>query len=418
MNDHLEDHLRTALGHAAEHAPRAPGTLSARVVTRSRRRRVHAQALVAAAVVVLVAGGAGIAVRGTGTVDPAANPPPAPSAESTPGTPSPSDEPVAEVPDPVEKVWPEALWKIPAELPGGRKFQPQAFIDDHTLLLEAWKSFEKANAIYSYDLESHRVRKLADIRTPKGVFASKYTVGDGLIVWQTIDEADGDENTAPRTTKFWSIPVGGGEPTAIRMDRTLKGGADRLVVTGGKLAFSLERGGVFTVPLGGGTMEPVQGADRHHIVRWPWVGTPGRYAPDGAAVFRELFNAENGDMDEAVVRPGERNVRCGVTTCIGTRPDGRSTFFRLRDGSREREIPGQPFLEGLAADRFHAVHLPRPPGGQYLLDLATGRSGDLGLRPDADGGMISVIPGATDGRLVAYPVEDEYVIIDLARIDE
>ncbi|GIH78458.1 hypothetical protein [Planobispora longispora] len=417
MSDHLEDSLRTALGHAAEHAPRAPGALSAHVAARSRRRRARAQTLLAAAAVVLVAGGAGIAVRGIGDgpVTPATGPFPAPSTGSASGTPSPSGEPV--MPDPVEKVWPEAVWKIPAELPGGREFHPQAFIDDRTLLLETSESFEKADAIYSYDLAERRIRKIADISTPKGVFASGYTVGNGLIVWQTIDEADGDESTAPRTTEFWSVPVEGGRPTAIRTDRPLKGGAGKLTVIGDKLAFSLERGGVFTVPLGGGTVEPVPGADRHHILRWPWVGTPGRHPQDGETAFGELFNVETGAVDEAVVRPGERNVKCDVTACVGSKPDGRSAFFRLRDGSRERDIPGESFA-GLASDRFRIVHLPVPRGGQYLHDPITGKSGDLGIRADADGSSIAVHAALGDDRLVAYPIEDEYVIIDLSKIGE
>nr|BFE83978.1 hypothetical protein GCM10020093_065790 [Planobispora longispora] len=320
------------------------------------------------------------------------------------------------MPDPVEKVWPEAVWKIPAELPGGREFHPQAFIDDRTLLLETSESFEKADAIYSYDLAERRIRKIADISTPKGVFASGYTVGNGLIVWQTIDEADGDESTAPRTTEFWSVPVEGashghphGPPAEGRGRQAHRDrGQARLLPRTGRGLHGSSRGG---------TVEPVPGADRHHILRWPWVGTPGRHPQDGETAFGELFNVETGAVDEAVVRPGERNVKCDVTACVGSKPDGRSAFFRLRDGSRERDIPGESFA-GLASDRFRIVHLPVPRGGQYLHDPITGKSGDLGIRADADGSSIAVHAALGDDRLVAYPIEDEYVIIDLSKIGE
>ncbi|MFC7647225.1 hypothetical protein ACFQX6_46905 [Streptosporangium lutulentum] len=180
-----------------------------------------------------------------------------------------------------------------------------------------------------------------------------------------------------RVTEFWSVPISGGRPTAVDTAAPVKGGGDRLTVVGDKLAFSVLEGGVFTVPLGGGTVEPVAGAGRHHILRWPWVGTPGEYTPNHETSFEDLLNVETGETSKAVVRPGEQDVRCGVTTCIGNRSEGPS-FHRLRDGSQERDLPGSAFM-GLGADRFQTVDMPRPRDGQYLIDLVTGKSGDLGL---------------------------------------
>jgi hypothetical protein len=418
MNDDLEDVLRRTLGHASQRAPQAPSSLSAQITTHSLRRRARVQALVAAVAVAVVASGAVVAVRGSDSPAPTVvNPTQAPS--SATATPAPSGEPTSEAPsgkqasethEPIEKVWPQAVWKIPAKLPGIRKYQPRIFIDDHTLLLETWESFEKANAIYAYDLDGGQVRKIADIRTPKGVFASGYTAGAGRIVWQTINQVDGS-----RATEFWSAPIAGGQPTVINTVTPVKGGGDHLTVVGDKLAFSVFEGGVFTVPLGGGTVEPVTGADRHHILRWPWVGTPGESTPNRETSFEDLFNVETGERSKAVVRPGEENVRCGVTTCTGDR-QGSPSFYRLRDGSQERDLPGSAAL-GLGADRFQTVFSPRPRGGQYMIDLVTGKTGDLGLPPpDAKGQSISVQPGIGDDRLVSYPVKGEHVVIDLTKI--
>lgn len=391
MNQELEDDLRSALGHASERAPLAPGGLSAHIVSRSRRRRMRTHALLAAATVVVIAGGAGLALRGTdGDAQPVAVNP----TWSAPA-----------MPDPVEKVWPEAVWKIPAKLPGVGKYQPRRFIDDHTVLLETWESFEKANAVYAYDLGTGQVRKIADIRTPKGVYASGFTVGGGRIVWQTI---------ADMATRFWSVPISGGTPEPIATDRTVKGRGDGLAVVGDRLAFSLLEGGVFTVPLGGGTVTAVEGAAGHHILRWPWVGTPGDYTPDNEPSFETLLNAETGQTSKALVRPGEEYVRCGVKTCVGIRPD-ETNFYRLRDGSQERDLPASAVL-GLAADRFIAFYPDRRETGQVLYDLATGTSGDLGLRPASKKQSIYVEPGLGDGRLVAYQLKNEYVIIDLTKI--
>ncbi|MGI5493355.1 hypothetical protein [Microtetraspora malaysiensis] len=401
MSDHLEEVLRSTLGHASDLAPHAPSDLSTHIARRSRVRRMRVQAVVAAAAVVVMAGGTAMAVRGAGHD---------PTAVSPSVTPSPTAT-EARIPAPVEKVWPEAVWKIPAKLPGVRKFQPRGFIDDRTLLLETWESFEKANAIYAYDLNSGRVRKVTNIRTPKGVYASGYAVGGGRIVWQTIDATHGE----PVTTSFWWAPVTGGKVTAIATERAVKGGGDQLAVVGDRLAFSLSEGGVFTVPLDGGAVEPVAGAEGHHILRWPWVGTPGQYTPEGETSFQELLNAETGETSRAAVHPGEKYVRCGVTMCSGTKAD-RTDFYRLRDGSQERPLPPRSSLFGLALDRFLTAHLPNPPGGQVLYDVVTGKSGDLGLRPNAKGQSIAVEPAIGDGRLVAYPLGNEYVIIDLAKI--
>ncbi|MEU7861800.1 hypothetical protein [Nonomuraea sp. NPDC049141] len=393
MTRKLEDDLHRVIGSASECAPHAPIDFSARIAARSRRRRTRGQALVAAVAVVIVAGGTGLAARGTSddSAPIAVRPARTPSSPST-------------LPDPVEKVWPSAVRKIPAKLPGGRKFQPRTFIDDHTLLLETWESFEKADAVYAYDLDTGQTRKITEISTPKGVYASGYAIGGGRIVWQTIENM---------RTRFWYVPISGGEPAAIDTGRAVKGRVDELSVAGDKLAFSLFEGGVFTVPLEGGTVTPVAGADRHHILRWPWVGSPGQYTPDNEPSFEELLNVETGQTSKAVIHPGEQNVRCGVLTCVGRRPD-QPSFYRLRDGSQERDLPDSTL--GLAFDRLMTVSLDQPRGAQALLDLASGKSADLGLRQDAKGQGISIHPGLTYEPLMAYELKDQYVIINLTKI--
>ncbi|MFF5207995.1 hypothetical protein [Streptosporangium sp. NPDC000396] len=413
MNDHLEDDLRRALGHASERAPHAPSSLSSHIVTSSRRRRTRAQALVAAVAVAVVAGGVGVTVRGVqgDPASPVVSPTQVPSAEIT--TPSPADEQAPEAPDPVEEVWPQAVRKIPAKLPDGRRFQPQGFIDDHTLLVQTQSSFEKADAIYAYDMDSAEVRKIADVPTPRKtvLFASDFTIGAGQVAWWTARKT-GDGEIAD----LWAAPLSGGEARLVASHRNGKSGAlDPPAITGdGRIAFSFRQGdGVFTVPLGGGAVEPVAGAEKYHIMSWPWVGSGGKYNHSEKANFGELLNVETGEKRTVSINPGEWGLRCGVTMCVG-RKSGGKPFSRLRDGSQERDLQDYPMM-GLAADRFLTVHLPRP-GGQVLHDLATGKSGDLGIRPNAEGVSVSVQPGRKDGRLVDYPLKGELVIIDLTKI--
>jgi hypothetical protein len=377
----LEDDLSRVLGRAAEGAPQAPTGFPGRIVARSRRRRARTwtQALVAAVAMVIV----GVTVRGTGGAQPAQT----------------------KLPDPVEAVWPDAVWKIPKQLPNLPDFRPVTFIDDRTVLLWTPKSDWRTDAVHAYDLGTGRTRKIADIPSTQQVHASYYTVGAGRIVWETIDEKE--------HTRFWSVPVSGGKAAAIDTGGPVKGRGEGLTVVGDRVAFSLVEGGVFTFPLRGGRVTPVAGAERHHILRWPWVGTPSEYTQSREPSFRELLNAETGQASRAVVRPGESYVRCGVTTCVGMRPDD-TRFYRLRDGSGERDLPGSPVL-GLGDDRFMAADPPGPAAGQVLLDLATGKQGDLGLRPD-EGRMSGVEPGILHGGLVSYELNDQYVLIDLARI--
>ncbi|WP_327085037.1 hypothetical protein OIE66_21995 [Nonomuraea sp. NBC_01738] len=394
MTAELEDELRRVIERGSGLAPRAPRGLGAQVAARSRRRRTRAHALVAAAAVMLVAGGVGASVRLVGGDPQPATPPlPAPTASAT--------TTAQAIPDPLEQVWPDAVWTMPAKLPGGRAFQPRIFLDDRTILLETWSSFEKADGVYAYDLETGDTRKITTIRTPKGVFASYYATDGKRLFWQTIES---------KGTRFWSVPLSGGRPSPV--GPLVKGGSDELAVDGDKLAWSVSDGGVFTMPLTGGPPTPVPGAERLHILRWPWAGTPGDYTPDNETSFAELLNTETGEKSVALVRPGERNVRCGVTHCVGM--VGRAWFYRLRDGSQERPLEQSAGL-GLAFDRFTTIMLADMQG-QALVDLFTGRSADLGLRFQEKGSHVSIQPGIVRGRLIGYELNGRYVIIDLARI--
>ncbi|MET9251888.1 hypothetical protein [Nonomuraea sp. NPDC003709] len=216
-----------------------------------------------------------------------------------------------------------------------------------------------------------------------------------------------------------------------------------LAVTGSDVVFAYEKGGVYRVPLSGGTPQPVKGAERHHILQWPWVGIHR-----GKSIFRELLNVETGERRDAVVKADEE-VRCGVDRCAGVavryrivkveRPRDRNgkeikcgtrrcpdtvqsqtilrRFVRDRDGSHERELP-RTFQQGDDAglERFFKVTLTGP-GNQDVLtlyDAETGRSADLGIRPDATGGM--AIPDGGLDRLMTYPIKNEMYVLDLAAI--
>lgn len=432
----LEDKLSHVFAGAAQRAPQAPAGLLATVKTRHRRRRARTAAVYAATAVVLVACGVGTAVSGLGA---SAEPQPAVSAtgEAEPQT--------DKIPPRVEKVWPQAVHKIPAKLPDGRTYYPQLLLDDRTLLVMTGVNDGKRQFLWSYDLGTGRPRKIAEIPPTKGsaIFADGVAAGGGNIVWWASHKEAG----SPRVARIWTVPTAGGRPrpvTDVPLGNVMKEGhINGLAVTGSDVVFAYEKGGVYRVPLSGGSPQPVKGAERHHILQWPWVGVH-----HGKSTFRELLNVETGERRDAVVKADEE-VRCGLERCAGVavryktvkveRPRDRSGkeikcgtrrcpdtvrnrttlrwFVRDRDGSHERDLP-MTFQEGDDAglERFFKVTL-RGPGHQGILtlyDADTGRSADLGVRPDAQGRM--AIPDGGLDRLMTYPIKDEMYVLDLAAI--
>ncbi|GAA1720080.1 hypothetical protein [Nonomuraea bangladeshensis] len=432
----LEDKLSHAFAGAAQRAPQAPAGLLATVKTRHRRRRARTAAVYAATAVVLVAGGVGTAVSGLGA---SAEPQPAVSATGE------AEPPADKIPPRVEKVWPQAVHKIPAKLPDGRTYYPQLLLDDRTLLVMTGVNDGKRQFLWSYDLGTGRPRKIAEIPPTKGsaIFADGVAAGGGNIVWW----ASYKEAGSPRVARIWTVPAAGGRPrpvTDVPLGNVMKEGhINGLAVTGSDVVFAYEKGGVYRVPLSGGSPQPVKGAERHHILQWPWVGVH-----DGKSTFRELLNVETGERRDAVIKADEE-VRCGLERCAGVavryktvkveRPRDRSGkeikcgtrrcpdtvrnrttlrwFVRDRDGSHERDLP-MTFQEGDDAglERFFKVTLrgPENHGILTLYDADTGRSADLGVRPDAQGRM--AIPDGGLDRLMAYPIKNEMYVLDLAAI--
>ncbi|NJP96720.1 hypothetical protein HCN51_46085 [Nonomuraea sp. FMUSA5-5] len=430
----LEDKLSRVLAEAAHRAPETPAGLAATVRTRHRRRRARTAALCAAAAVIVVVGGAGVAVNVLGA---SATPNPAAGVNGEPA--------VDRIPPRIEKVWPQAVHKIPARLPDGRAYFPQLLLDERTLLVMTGAQDGKRQFLWSYDLDTGRPRQIAEIPPTKGsaIFADGVAAGGGNIVWWASYKEPG----GPRVARIWTVPAAGGRPrqvTDVLLTNVMKQGhINGLAVTGSDVVFNYEKGGVYRVPLSGGTPQPVKGAERHYVLQWPWVGVHR-----GKAVFRELINVETGERRDAVVKADEE-VRCGVERCAGVavryktvkveRPRDRSgkeikcgarrcpdtvqiqtilrRFVRDRDGSHERQLPnGFQMGDDAGLERFFKVTLTGP-GNQPVLtlyDADTGTSADLGIRPDVKGAM--AVPDGGLDRLITYPIKNEMYVLDLAAI--
>ncbi|MFF3441546.1 sigma factor [Streptosporangium sp. NPDC002721] len=325
-------------------------------------------ALLAAAAVVAVAVGAGTATRTLGPPDvrlPGAN------ATDTRGS-TPEEKP------PIERVWPQAVRRIPARLPDGRAYVPQSLLDGRTLLVMTEAGERTRQSLWAYDLESGRPRRIAEISPDPGSTTSsgKVVAGGGNIAWWTSYRKPGGQ----RGARIWTVPAGGGTPRKVAdVPPGSAAGKDHvktLEVVGSDVFFSRAGGGVYRVPLRGGEPRAVPGTEGQNLLRWPWVGHDSEQA-----LFAELFNAETGERRAAVVRPGEISVRCDVRRCHGQREPGRpdrDLFVRDRDGSRERALPSGVRAHGTSyLERFYLRHSKE---GLALYDLVTGVSADLDRR--------------------------------------
>lgn len=418
MNE-LEETISRTLGHAAERAPRQPGALAARVEGRYRRRRARTRAVLAVAAAAVVATAGVVLADGEGR-DPAA--PASAVAETRQGI---ALSALARRPEIVRMAWPKAVTEIPGKLGDGREFFPVSFIDDTTLLVETWKSGERArrdssfppDALYAYDLRSARTRKIVELPEQ----SSGFTLSDGKIIWWAQSDGIG---------RFYSVPVSGGRPALIathKLGRTI-GDSDvaKLQVVGDKVVFSLRSGGVFSVPLSGGWVEQVPGSDGKQLLSWPWAGNTIEVLLTGTDIgtimqsvgFDRIRNLETGREDLAILRSGETSAQCGVSSCMVRKADG-GLVIRRRDGSAERRLPSSgSLLSPLARDRFYTDFLREGnvPTGAVLVDAQTGTVADLGVQPDEKGALFRPVIGE-DERLLAYLLDDgSYRVIDLSKI--
>ncbi|GAA0945379.1 hypothetical protein [Actinocorallia libanotica] len=428
--ENLEETLNRTLERHAEKAPAPASDLIDRVETRYRkRRRVRTTGAAAAMALVLSGTAFGMWSDGGGPTTLLESSGTSTQALSRPG--QKAEDPFETTP--IEKLWPEAVHQVPARLQDGTEITPQALIDARTVLVSAWASFEKASALYAYDLATGKAEKITDVVTPKGtwLFASGFTVGDGKILWQTT--------SADRMTTIWSVPVEGGTPvaavenipaeavgpagsvkdgaTAVPVEPSPSGVAG-LGVFGGRVYWSGSPNGVYTAPLTGGSAELVAGTEKERLVRWPWAGRSVSDRTQGGdktkTIRWELRNLETGEKKPVFSAPGGTDWNCWITWCSSVTENALTT----RDGSQMTDLPGHLLDRGVVAlDRFVlSVDGSRNKASVMVNDLQEGRTGSIALTPTDGGVSYSVLRGA-GSRMYATPTADGHVIVDLEAID-
>ncbi|WP_214110706.1 hypothetical protein [Acrocarpospora catenulata] len=438
MND-LEERLRRTLRTAARQLPPAPPELTA---PRRRFRFVYplAAAATAAATVTAAVLFAPGTPGGDGTIT--ARPPSA--------TAGPSRSPEVEYPPPLAEVWPDAVREIPNRLPNGKKFHALLFLDDGKLLVNTEASFEKADMLASYDLATGETRELVRVPTlPKTtMYASHFTTGEGRILWVTA-RRDGGRHIA----EIWSAPVTGGQATVLGTvdddSRGESGSIYNLTVADGAAYWSKGGdGGLWRLPLDGGAPQRVPGTDGYHLYAYPWLGRPDEYAAGGEPAFGELLNFRTGERRQSgidvrepekvevedsngqkrvVSRQDERSSwwSCGLTRCVGQQNEPEEAAVLQLRGNPERQVIPHLSVMGppaIALDRFVLLELKSDLAsgsrmmGQVMVDLETGKTADLGLRPAEDGTFSSTAFQGGDTDMYAYGLNGKIVIVNLKAI--
>ncbi|MFI6478420.1 hypothetical protein ACIBH1_10830 [Nonomuraea sp. NPDC050663] len=380
-------------------------------------RELPKWALAAAAVAVVAGGGAWLSQPGA---QPSAQPGAQLSAQSSaqqgaqagmqaarPG--SQAVARVAVIPE-AQQLWPRAVHRVPRTLPEGGQVVPRLLLDSSTLLFTAESSFERADALLTYDLASGRVTKLADIPVPDGstVFASDFAAGDGEVVWWTARKGrDGS------LVEIWRVPVSGGTAeVALSMtagDRS--GHPTALAVADKEIVYSLGAGGVYR-----GT-RLVPGTEGQYLLNWPWIGSPGP-RPHGDGSFASVRNLRTGQARTAATSAAAgKIVACGFTKCLHAAGQGRSSTLVAADGSTTH----LPIVAGgvprrLLKDRFLATAAPEDGRRRPVIwDVDRGVAGALGPAK----GPAEPFEGAwamPDGRTVGFKLDKEWVIVDLEAI--
>jgi len=359
-----EDELAAALREGAAGAP-APDLLAGVEGRRRRRRRRRAQALAAVAVVAVV--GTGTAVTRGIAVTPGDRPDRAVTAVTT--------APEVAVPGQVRRpekaraaeLWPEAVFTMPARNPDGWRYRPITAVSPTEVLLSAESSFEMAGKLEVYDTRTREARVVAEVPKRQGLreyIPQTATVDGANVAWY----AHGEQTDGTRVRDIWTVPLAGGAARLLVTRSGPDADLDGIALDGDHVVWSEVDGGVWRLPLAGGTPERLPGGDGLHLIHWPWASDVGE-GPDSSQRSQiKVANLADGTVTAVPTVRGVKAVRCGPVWCFGHGESG-TVVFRL-DGTRTPRAVGSSLEGGLRSypimDRFVSA-------GDSVYDLKTGK---------------------------------------------
>uniref|UniRef100_UPI003F4947A4 hypothetical protein n=1 Tax=Nonomuraea bangladeshensis TaxID=404385 RepID=UPI003F4947A4 len=265
---------------------------------------------------------------------------------------------------PVGRLWPKALFQMPAKNADGWRYRPVTGINATEVLLMAESSFEKAGKIEIYNVKTGKARLVTVVPTTKGLkeyYPQRATTDGTNVTWY----ATGTDKNRNRVAEIWWAPLSGGK--AQKIYTTTEYAIDAIGLDGGQVVWSAVKGGVQRKPLVGSTTELLSD-ENLHLIRWPWASDVGD-GPDARETNQtKIVNLAKGTETRIAVKPGTTGLRCGPTWCRG-RLDNR-VIIQRPDGSGFRRLPEAAFMSGLSPypilDRFLE-------SGDTVYDVNTGK---------------------------------------------
>ncbi|MEV6150559.1 hypothetical protein AB0L53_09475 [Nonomuraea sp. NPDC052129] len=422
-----EDELSGALRDAADRAPELD--LLAGVGARRRRRiRRRAQLLAAAAVAAVAGvvststvvaqgafssgGGDEMAVKPTSVAITTVTPSPLPAKTSRPHpgptvtrtvTPTPLVEGT-----PVRKLWPKAVFQMPAKNADGWLYRPITSIGATEVLLKAEPLPGKAGKLEVYDAKTGKSRVVTEIPVTPGLkqnFQGAISTDGTNVVWYNNARKDGTW-----IAELWWAPLPGGK---AKLAVTLTGAdadVDAIGSDGENIVWSTKKGGVYRVPFAGGTPARVPKGDGLHLIDWPWAGDAGNVFLGAGRNQSKIVNLADGTVTKIAIKDKTKDLRCGPVWCLGRR--GGTAFVQRLDGTRAGKVPGAKSLGGPnpypLLDRFAVSALA-------VYDINTGRVASV-LEP---GSVIGISILSRPSKTVYWRGPgnpDKYWVLNLAAV--
>ncbi|MGN9788848.1 TolB family protein [Nonomuraea sp. ZG12] len=324
-----EDDLVAALREGADDAP-MPDLIAGVERLKRRRGRRRTQLLAAAAVITVASTSMAVALRG-GQVAPVQPAVTTSASVVSPSAAATSAPPQVEVPTVrAADIWPDALFTMPAKNADGWRYRPITALSATEVLLSAESSFERAGRFEIYDSSSGKARVVTEVpKNPdlRGYITQTATVDGRNMVWFSFGrQADGTP-----VRDIWTAPLAGGQARLVTTRTGPDASIDAIAVNGDRVVWSLVQGGVWEVPLAGGTPSRLPGGDGLHLIRWPWAGDAGTGPGAQKRVQTKVVDLTNGYVSEVVAQEGVTDLRCAPFWCFGRSTNGG--FVQRIDGT-------------------------------------------------------------------------------------
>jgi hypothetical protein len=338
MMNQLEQDLTHTLSDAADHAPEPDEGFLDGVRRRQRARRRRRVAGVAGCAAVLVVVG-GVAVTDLSRGSTERQLPFATSDWS--GT-----VPDLAAADPPDKVWPEAVHRLPATLPNGSGYQVFAVLGGDRYLVRTGKPSASAPSVFDTRtgevvfLGTEQMRNRPDSSSTDWTTA----VGDYAVWFGTA----GVDNGRRWHAEIWTARLDGtDEPKKIATVPDHGHSPPLIGVLGDSLYWDeagllgTNSAAIYRLPVTGGTPRRVPDSDGYRLFGLsPWTDTTKHFVAQDEPTSSEgvLWNVETGERRPWVTHRNARTVVCQPQICTGTTKGGKYFVQRL-DGTGFRELP-------------------------------------------------------------------------------